>query len=189
METLTTTSTSRSSRATSSTVPRPPVFARSGPLPTATHAHRLLHLLAQGHPTRLGFWPAGSYLQQEPDMPNSLWYIETNNHPLLESPSDPNVVPDMVNYRRPTFLERFWELQNVMWETNAGLTDRHAYDSRPQTWPLLKRGINFWTKDHRQIYLMGNPFVWWAPSSRSRLPRRKRSAHAACSTWVRRSQG
>ncbi|CDR99267.1 hypothetical protein [Sporisorium scitamineum] len=48
-----------------------------------------------------------------------------------------------------------------MWETNAGLTERHAYDSRPQTWPMLKRGINFWTKDHRQIYLIGNPIVWW----------------------------
>lgn len=29
-----------------------------------------------------------------------------------------------------------------MWQTNAGLTDRHAYDSRPSSWPLLKRGIN-----------------------------------------------
>lgn len=49
-----------------------------------------------------------------------------------------------------------------MWETNAGLTERHAYDSRPSSWPLLKRGINFWAKEHRQVYLIGNPFVWWA---------------------------
>jgi hypothetical protein len=28
-----------------------------------------------------------------------------------------------------------------MWTTNAALTDRHAYDSRPWTWPTLKRGI------------------------------------------------
>ena len=28
-----------------------------------------------------------------------------------------------------------------MWATNQGLTDRHAYDSRPQSWPVLRRGI------------------------------------------------
>ena len=48
-----------------------------------------------------------------------------------------------------------------MWVTNAGLTSRHAYDSRPWHWPTLRRGINFWVKDHRHIYLIGNPFTWW----------------------------
>lgn len=47
-----------------------------------------------------------------------------------------------VNYRRPGFLAKFLELQGVMWQTNAGLTDRHAYDSRPHSWPTLRRGIN-----------------------------------------------
>ena len=47
-----------------------------------------------------------------------------------------------VNYRRPGFLSKFLELQAVMWQTNQGLTDRHAYDSRPHSWPLLLRGIN-----------------------------------------------
>jgi dolichyl-phosphate-mannose--protein O-mannosyl transferase len=28
-----------------------------------------------------------------------------------------------------------------MWRTNAGLTDRHAYDSRPPSWPVMRRGI------------------------------------------------
>ena len=28
-----------------------------------------------------------------------------------------------------------------MWATNAGLTDRHTYDSRPDAWPRLRRGI------------------------------------------------
>lgn len=47
-----------------------------------------------------------------------------------------------VNYRRPGFVKKFLELQAVMWRTNAGLTDRHAYDSRPRSWPTLRRGIN-----------------------------------------------
>jgi len=77
---------------------------------------------------------------------------------------DPTVPVDAekVNYRLPGFLAKFFELQRVMWDTNAGLTDRHVYDSRPLSWPLLKRGINFWVKDHRQIYLIGNPFIWWS---------------------------
>lgn len=69
-----------------------------------------------------------------------------------------------------------------MWTTNAGLTDRHTYDSRPDSWPRLRRGIvstwqfvtastnqfpwqNFWVKDHRQIYLIGNPWVWYLSSA------------------------
>ncbi|KAL6304053.1 glycosyltransferase family 39 protein [Sparassis latifolia] len=87
--------------------------------------------------------------------PNSLWAIETAAHPQL-----PANAPK-VNYRLPGFVSKFVELQQVMWMTNAGLTDRHMFDSRPDAWPRLRRGINFWVKDHRQIYLLGNPMVWW----------------------------
>jgi len=48
---------------------------------------------------------------------------------------------EKVNYRKPSFFSKFFELQAVMWRTNAGLTERHAYDSRPQHWPVLRRGI------------------------------------------------
>lgn len=51
---------------------------------------------------------------------------------------------EKVNYRLPGFLSKFWELQQVMWTTNAGLTDRHTFDSRPNSWPLLRRGIVSW---------------------------------------------
>lgn len=55
----------------------------------------------------------------------------------------PSVGPDAekTNYRLPGFLSKFLELQQVMWTTNAGLTDRHTFDSRPESWPLLRRGI------------------------------------------------
>lgn len=87
--------------------------------------------------------------------PNSLWYIETAIHPML-----PEDAPK-VNYKLPGFFAKFLELQQVMWTTNAGLTDRHTFDSRPDAWPRLRRGINFWVRDRRQIYLLGNPMVWW----------------------------
>ena len=48
---------------------------------------------------------------------------------------------EKVNYKRMSFVAKFLELQQVMWTTNAGLTDRHAFDSRPSAWPVLRRGI------------------------------------------------
>ncbi|KZV86413.1 MIR-domain-containing protein, partial [Exidia glandulosa HHB12029] len=86
---------------------------------------------------------------------NSIWFVETNNNELLPASAD------KVNYKVPGFLKKFTELQVVMWTTNAGLTDRHTFDSRPSSWPRLLRGINFWMREHTQIYLLGNPFVWW----------------------------
>jgi dolichyl-phosphate-mannose-protein mannosyltransferase len=88
-------------------------------------------------------------------LPNSLWYVEFNEHPMLGDDAE------RVNYKNPGFFGKFWELQKVMWKTNAGLVESHAWDSRPGSWPILRRGINFWGRDHRQIYLMGNPIVWY----------------------------
>lgn len=88
-------------------------------------------------------------------LPNSVWYVESNTHPMLGENAE------KVNYRNPGFLGKFWELQRVMWTTNAGLVESHAWDSRPPSWPILRRGINFWGMDHRQIYLLGNPAIWW----------------------------
>lgn len=143
---------------------------------------RLRHTLSGcylfSHKVALPDWGFGQQevtCNKQPTKPNSLWYVETSTHPRLSPEGDVSLGFDdvgdedkiavkpaaMINYLRPSFFSKFWELQKVMWATNAGLTDRHAYDSRPKTWPTLKRGINFWTKDHRQIYLIGNPMVWW----------------------------
>ncbi|KAI1080505.1 glycosyltransferase family 39 protein [Whalleya microplaca] len=123
---------------------------------------RLIHIMTGcllfSHKVKLPEWASE---QQEVTcakggtIPNSLWYVESNWHPSL--PSD----AEKVNYVNPGFLGKFWELQKVMWKTNAGLVESHAWDSRPESWPILRRGINFWGKDHRQIYLMGNPIVWY----------------------------
>ncbi|KAF9040827.1 glycosyltransferase family 39 protein [Panaeolus papilionaceus] len=131
-------------------------------LRTLRSKFRLRHALTGcylfSHKVKLPDW---AYEQQEVTcnknavFDNSLWYIETATHPLLARTAE------KVNYKLPGFFAKFWELQKVMWTTNAGLTDRHTYDSRPDSWPRLRRGINFWVKDHRQIYLVGNPMVWY----------------------------
>ncbi|KAI9472748.1 Dolichyl-phosphate-mannose--protein mannosyltransferase 4 [Coemansia sp. RSA 989] len=61
------------------------------------------------------------------------------------------------------FMAKFIELQGLMIRHNNALTTVHPFQSTPITWPLLLRGISFWTdKDsRRQIYLLGNPVGWW----------------------------
>ncbi|OAA74964.1 protein mannosyltransferase 1 [Akanthomyces lecanii RCEF 1005] len=124
---------------------------------------RLVHLMTGcvlfSHKVKLPDWASE---QQEVtcakggSLPNSLWYIEHNEHPMLGEDAE------KVNYRKPGFFGKFIELHKVMWKTNAGLTDSHAWDSRPESWPILRRGINFWGRNHTQIYLLGNPIVWWS---------------------------
>ena len=127
---------------------------------------KLVHIMTGcnlfSHKVKLPDW---AYEQQEVTcakggtLPNSVWYIEQNEHPMLGADAE------KVNYRNPGFFGKFWELQKVMWTTNAGLVESHAWDSRPPSWPVLRRGINFWGKDHRQIYLIGNPVIWWSSTS------------------------
>lgn len=124
---------------------------------------RLVHTMSGcvlfSHKVKLPDW---AWEQQEVtcakggSLPNSIWYVEQNLHPQIGADAE------RVNYRDPGFLGKFWELQRVMWKTNAGLTDSHAWDSRPSSWPTLLRGINFWGREHRQVYLFGNPVIWWA---------------------------
>ncbi|KAJ5358003.1 CAZyme family GT39 [Penicillium brevicompactum] len=132
-------------------------------LRTIQSKFRLVHVMTGcvlfSHKVKLPDW---GWEQQEVTcakggtLPNSVWYIEQNQHPSM--PAD----AEKVNYRNPGFLGKFWELQKVMWTTNAGLVESHAWDSRPPSWPTLLRGINFWGKDFRQIYLLGNPLIWWS---------------------------
>jgi dolichyl-phosphate-mannose--protein O-mannosyl transferase len=74
--------------------------------------------------------------------PTPILYVSRQR--CLETHADHTAVgpgSETVNYHKPGFLAKFLELQGVMWQTNQGLTDRHAYDSRPSAWPILRRGI------------------------------------------------
>jgi dolichyl-phosphate-mannose-protein mannosyltransferase len=127
---------------------------------------KLIHLMTGctlfSHKVKLPEW---GFEQQEVTcaksgtLPNSVWYVEQNDHPMLGKDSE------KVNYKNPGFFGKFAELQKVMWTTNAGLVDSHTWDSRPPSWPTLLRGINFWGRNHRQVYLIGNPVIWWSSTA------------------------
>jgi hypothetical protein len=71
---------------------------------------------------------------------------------------------------RMTDFEKVTELHSTIFARNNELSGQHRYGSRPWEWPMLHRGISFWHNDAinrprrgcgRQVYLLGNPAVWW----------------------------
>ncbi len=75
-------------------------------------------------------------------------------------PDDP--VVEKSSAKHP-FWKKLVELQLKMIHHNAALTQSHPYSSAPISWPFVVRGISFWEKKDgfKQIYLLGNPFIWW----------------------------
>ncbi|KAJ3024967.1 UNVERIFIED_CONTAM: hypothetical protein HDU68_007603 [Siphonaria sp. JEL0065] len=95
-----------------------------------------------------------------------VWYFEDVEHATIVNGTD-KFEPHVNNPKKAAasmpFLEKFLELQNLMFVHNAALTTSHPYSSTPGSWPFVVRGVSFWeTKEGlRQIYLLGNPFIWW----------------------------
>ncbi|KAJ2227429.1 hypothetical protein IWW45_007043 [Coemansia sp. RSA 485] len=92
---------------------------------------------------------------QSAKVPKTLWRIETNIH------ADIPAGAPLAEYRRPGLVAKVLEATAVMWRVNNGLTKSHPYESRPHTWPWLRRGMAFWGADNRTIYLLGTAPVWW----------------------------
>jgi dolichyl-phosphate-mannose-protein mannosyltransferase len=73
--------------------------------------------------------------------------------------------PEQVKTPKPLgFFRKYFELQLLMMQHNAGLTASHPYASAPINWPFLLTGISFWTQNEgqKQIYLIGYIVGWWA---------------------------
>eukprot|EP00123_Amoebidium_parasiticum_P016069 comp23272_c0_seq1/m.38092 comp23272_c0_seq1/g.38092 ORF comp23272_c0_seq1/g.38092 comp23272_c0_seq1/m.38092 type:complete len:770 (-) comp23272_c0_seq1:533-2842(-) len=62
-----------------------------------------------------------------------------------------------------TRLKDIVDLNVIAWDVNKRLTDTHIFQSRPQDWPHLSRGISYWQDANlrEQVYLVGNPILWW----------------------------
>lgn len=89
----------------------------------------------------------------------SLFYVEVNENLFL------NATSERVSYATPSFWAKLVESHQRMWHINNGLTASHSWESRPPSWPVLQRGINYWGKEHHQVYLLGNAVIWWTSSA------------------------
>ncbi|OUM70253.1 glycosyltransferase family 39 protein [Piromyces sp. E2] len=99
----------------------------------------------------------------------NVWTIETVQHETIKDEAETaaeeaeelkKILPKV---KKMNFFSKYLELQSVMLSQNNALTKPHPYQSRPQSWPVLTRGISFWeNKDtEQQIYLLGNPFSYF----------------------------
>lgn len=125
-----------------------------------------------------------------PVKPNSLWYAESNIHPqcmaiiLLAHPDYDclyRLQMGLIQKKQITGYQASWP-SSLNFSASCGrLIPASPIDTR--LIPDLQAGLsyvgelyvcvdqrlnvysqsqqNFWVKDHRQIYLLGNPFVWW----------------------------
>ncbi|KAI9098296.1 Dolichyl-phosphate-mannose-protein mannosyltransferase-domain-containing protein [Phlyctochytrium arcticum] len=100
--------------------------------------------------------------------PGNTWWVDEVLHPRIVAGVEigETVTPETSDLKKVElgFLEKFLELQTLMFAHNAGLTKPHPYSSTPISWPFVLRGISFWERKDglRQIYLLGNPIIWWA---------------------------
>lgn len=65
--------------------------------------------------------------------------------------------------RKMPFLKKWWELQILMLQHNAGLSSSHPYASQPIEWPFSLSGVSFWTDadENQQVYMVGNLLDYW----------------------------
>lgn len=133
--------------------------------------HRGTQCVLMGHEATLPDW--AFYQKQvlcmnEPNIANTLWYVEYNNHPVI----DKDVVAfPRVKLPRLLLFQKMVEYHHSMWRLNKSFTKDHVYSSLPFTWPFVTRGINYFSNGHghekltdepgSHIYLLGNPFVYY----------------------------
>lgn len=128
--------------------------------------HRDKNCLLMSHPTRLPEW--GNYQNEvvcvkEGTIPNSLWYIELNSHPLLNNPQELKKFPKF------SFWQKLLEIHKVMFRLNESFTIKHDYSSYPIEWPFLNRGILFFNnsglklidEESSLIYYLGNIAIYY----------------------------
>ncbi|BGO99459.1 Dolichyl-phosphate-mannose--protein mannosyltransferase 4 [Rhodotorula toruloides] len=138
---------------------------------TKSSHFQLVHI-----PTRVAMWthtdpllPDWAFKQQEVNGNKNLkdrttfWAVDE----IVRDPSKPDLLRPKKEPRKPTkmnFFRKFFELQVLMLQHNAGLTDSHPYATGPINWPFLLSGISFWTggtNERQQVYLIGNVVGWW----------------------------
>ena len=70
-------------------------------------------------------------------------------------------------FRQKPFFEKFLSLNKEMYAANKRITDDHPYKSSWYAWPLDQKPIFYWNSSAseertQQIWLLGNPIVWFA---------------------------
>ncbi|GME74576.1 unnamed protein product [Ambrosiozyma monospora] len=92
---------------------------------------------------------------EKPVLEDSLWYIESNEHPLFNSDSE------TAEFKSLTILDKIVEVHKVMLNYIGTLVDKFDYKSTPTDWVLDGKGIKFSINDGRAVYFLGNFLVYY----------------------------
>lgn len=119
--------------------------------------HRGTNCVLMGHDTRLPDWAFHQYqvlCVNDPTMPNTLWYVEHNSHPVIDK--------DVENYPRvklPRMLlyEKLLEYHNAMWRINKAFVKPHRFATLPYEWPFVTKGIAYFTTGNADVTLSDEP--------------------------------
>ncbi|CAN5512225.1 phospholipid carrier-dependent glycosyltransferase [soil metagenome] len=70
-------------------------------------------------------------------------------------------------WEQGTWLRALVERQLFMFDFHSNLSDTHAYQSPPWSWPLLKRPVSYYFEvtgsgDYKEVLATGSPLVWWS---------------------------
>lgn len=128
--------------------------------------HQATRCNLMSHEQKLPDW--GEYQNEvlcvkEPTIPNTLWYVELSSHPLLKDTKKLKTFPKF------SFWSKLIETHKVMFNLNKGFTNPHPYASKPLDWPLLSRGIAFFSnynlksidEESSLIYYLGNVAIYY----------------------------
>lgn len=124
--------------------------------------HAMTGCMLFSHNTRLPDW--GSE-QQEVTCASSgigeltLWYVESNANFLLQDDAE------LISYPKPNFFQKFIELHKKMFFMMKKMDSPHPASASAFTWPMMSRGVDYWSNNHRNIYFLGNATLWWSVSA------------------------
>lgn len=119
------------------------------------------------HDLRLPEWGFG---QQEviciesPTASRVVFYIETIKYPedvdFEKNQSLKERIPELI----PSFWSKFVELNTKMVKIFRNIktdSSQNKLSSDPSSWPFLEKGVKYFSGGGINLYLIGNPIIWW----------------------------
>eukprot|EP00127_Corallochytrium_limacisporum_P004143 Clim_evm88s157 gene=Clim_evmTU88s157 len=85
------------------------------------------------------------------------WTVQGHRNSIRKEPTE------ITFPEKKHWLKRFYEIQIIMWQANSRITRGHPYRSEPWQWMPLLLGVGYWVQRPKgqQIFLFGNPLIWW----------------------------
>lgn len=129
--------------------------------------HMKTHVMLWTHKEKLPEWGHGQYEvngNKNAGDRSNLWYggeiVEDGQGIDFRNRT---AVVEEKKVRKMNFFKKWFELQILMLQHNAGLSSSHPYASTPIEWPFNLNGVSFWTQNEnqQQIYMIGNLLDWW----------------------------